>query len=207
MLDARRRTDDLGIRYKNFWLTAAQSTVEDIALHPYDFPAITFLSSLDVNGSIEYSQDDFSCFAGGNFMLGGKLLDMPELVDLGVAVTDGCHQTYNTTLTGLGPISWAWYNSSNLAYNPLDDNDSAERKLAAKYGYFIPFGDENYESRPESIESIFYAHRITGDSRWAEYNWEIFQAINNTMRNNIAFATINNVNMPFGGSEANSLDS
>jgi mannosyl-oligosaccharide alpha-1,2-mannosidase len=181
---------------RDYWLQAAQSTIEYIALQPYGFPDLTFLSSLDVNGSLEWTQDDFSCFAGGNFLLGGKLLDMPQLIDLGVAVTDGCHQTYNTTLTGLGPIEWAWYNSSNLAYNPLDDNDAPERKWAAKYGYFIPQGDENFASRPEPTESLFYAHRITGDPRWAEYAWGVFQALNSTARNNIAFATVNNVNMP-----------
>jgi len=194
-------------QYKDFWLQAAQSTIESIALHPYGFPDLTFLTELDVNGSLTWSADDFSCFAGGNFLLGSKLLDMPELADLGVAVTDGCHQTYNTTLTGLGPIAWRWYNESNQAYDPLDDNDSPERKLAAKYGYFIPEGDENWSSRPEPIESIFYAHRITGDPIWQEYAWEIFLAINETARNDIAFATVNNVNMPFGGTMSNNLDS
>lgn len=193
--------------YKNYWLQAAQSTVEYIALHPYDFPDLTFISSLDVNGSITWSQDDFSCFSGGNFLLGGALLDMPQLTALGVAAADGCHQTYNQTITGLGPIGWAWYNSSNLAYNVEDDNDASERKFAAQHGFFIPQGDESWESRPEEIESIFYGHRITGDSRWAEYNWQIFQAINNTARNDVAFATVNNVNMPDGGSQSNSLDS
>jgi mannosyl-oligosaccharide alpha-1,2-mannosidase len=194
-------------QYKDFWLQAVQSTIQYIALHPYGFPDLTFLSELDVNGTIAFTQDDFSCFAGGNFLLGAKLLDMPELIDLGIAVTDGCHQTYNTTLTGLGPIEWQWYNSSNLAYDPLRDNDAPARKWAAKYGYFIPEGDENWSSRPEPTESLFYAHRITGDPRWAEYAWQVFQAINTTARNPIAFATVNNVNMPFGGSMSNNLDS
>jgi len=53
-------------QYKDFWLQAAQSTVENIALQPYGFPDLTFLSELDVNGSIMWTMDDFSCFAGGN---------------------------------------------------------------------------------------------------------------------------------------------
>jgi mannosyl-oligosaccharide alpha-1,2-mannosidase len=194
-------------QYKDYWLQAAQSAIEFIALQPYGFPDLTFLSELDVNGSLTWSMDDFTCFAGGNLMLGGKLLDMPDIVDLGIAVTDGCHQTYNTTVTGLGPIAWAWYNASNLAYSLADDHDAAERKNAAKRGFFIPQGEENWEFRPEAIESIFYAHRITGDPRWADYAWEIFQAINNTARTDVAFATVNNVDMPFGGSMSNSLDS
>lgn len=180
-------------QYKDFWLEAVQSTIQYIALEPYGWPDLTFISELDVNGSITWSEDDFTCFAGGNYFLGGALLGMPEIIELGVKATDSCHQTYNQTLTGLGPIAWAWYNSSDLAYSELDDYDSAERKNERKMGFWIPDGDENWESRPEEIESIFYAHRITGDPRWAEYNWQIFQAINNTARNSIAFATVNNV--------------
>ncbi|TKA69195.1 hypothetical protein B0A55_07072 [Friedmanniomyces simplex] len=184
-------------QYKDFWLQAAQSAMKYIALHPYGFPDLTFLSELDVNGTIALTEDDFTCFAGGNFLLGAKLL----------AVTDGCHQTYNTTLTGLGPIQWSWYNASNQAYDPRDDNDTPERKFAAKYGYFIPDGDEGWASRPEPTESLFYAYRITGDARWAEYAWQNFLAINETARNPNGFATVNNVNEPFGGSMTNALDS
>lgn len=193
--------------YKNFWLQAVQSTIEYIALTPYGFPDLRFISELDVNGSITYSEDSFTCFCGGNFLLGGTLLDMPEIVALGVAATDSCHQTYNQTLTGLGPTGWAWYNSSNLAYVVEDDNDAAERKTAAQHGFFIPYTDEMWEFRPEHIESVFYGHRITGDPRWAEYNWQIFQAIQSTAKNDIAYATVNNVNQPFGGSMSNNLDS
>lgn len=194
-------------QYKDFWLQAIQSTTEHLALHPYGFPDLTLLSFLDVNGTIAYTQDDFSCFAGGNYLLGGKLLDSPELVDLGLAVTDGCHQLYNTTVSGLGPLEWAWYNENNEAYNPEDDHNTPERKWAAKYGYFIPEGDESWDVRPEPIESLFYAHRITGDPIWQEYAWQVFVAINETARNDIGFAEVNNVNMPYGGTLNNALDS
>ena len=57
------------------------------------------------------------------------------------------------------------------------------------------------------LRSVFYAHRITGDPRWAEYNWQIFQAIQSVAKNDIAYATVNNVNAPFGESMSNNLDS
>lgn len=31
--------------------------------------------------------------------------------------------------------------------------------------------------RPETIESLFLAYRLTGDDRYREYGWAIFQAI------------------------------
>ena len=194
-------------QYKNFWLQAAQSTSEYIALHPYDFPDLTFISTLDTNGTITDTMDDYSCFAGGNFLLACKALDMPELCDLGIAAADGCHQTYNTTLTGLGPLYWGWYNASNEQYDPARDIDAADRAWSSRYGYFIEYQDEDWSNFPESIESWFYAYRITGDTRWQDYAWDVFLAINDTARNDVAFAAVNNVNMPFGGSQSNELDS
>ena len=45
-----------------------------------------------------------ACFAGGNLLLGGAFLDMPDIYSLGLAVADSCHAFYNTTKTGLGPL-------------------------------------------------------------------------------------------------------
>lgn len=45
-----------------------------------------------------------ACFAGGNLLLGGVYLDRPDIYELGVNVADGCHNSYNTTVTGLGPF-------------------------------------------------------------------------------------------------------
>lgn len=35
----------------------------------------------------------------------------------------------------------------------------------------------SFYSRPETIESLFIAFRLTGDERFRKYGWEIFQAI------------------------------
>ncbi|PSR93864.1 glycoside hydrolase [Coniella lustricola] len=195
--------------YKDFWLEAASSTASYLAVHPYGFPDLTFISELDDNGTLTDFMDDYSCFIGGNLLLGCKVTGLDSLCDLGIAAADGCHQTYNTTLTGLGPIYWGWYDSATNEQpaDPDRDVDAATRAWAEEYGYFIEYGDEVYASFPESIESWFYAYRITGDQRWADYVWDAFLAINSTARNDVAFATVNNVNMPFGGSQSNSLDS
>lgn len=194
-------------QYKNFWLTAVQSTIQHIAVQPFGFPNLTFLSRLSANGTLEYLMDDFSCFAGGNFLLGGALLDMPQLTSLGIDVVDGCHQTYNTTATGLGPLAWVWFNEQNRAFDPTDENDAAARKSASRRGFFIPPRLENWFSRPEPLESIFYAYRITGEERWKDYAWEVFGAIEKTARNKIAYAAVNNVDIREGGSMSNNLDS
>jgi len=203
------KADSITEEYANFWLSATNSTTAHIALHPYGFPDLTFLSGLDDNGVLTYAQDDYSCFAGGNFLLGCKVLGVESLCDLGIAAADGCHQTYNTTVTGLGPLYWAWYDSATNTYPPDStvDIDNGYRRNAAANGEFIANGDEVYASFPESLESWFYAHRITGDPRWADYGWDMFLSLNETARNSVAFATVNNVGMPWGESQSDSLDS
>ncbi|TVY51972.1 putative mannosyl-oligosaccharide alpha-1,2-mannosidase 1B [Lachnellula cervina] len=203
------KADNITKGYADFWLSATNSTVEHIALHPYGFEDLTFISGLDDNGVLTYTMDDYACFAGGNFLLGCKVLGIDSLCDLGIAAADGCHQTYNTTVTGLGPLYWGWFDSTNNTFPPDSavDIDSGYRRQGAANGEFIVNGDEVYASFPESVESWWYAYRITGDPRWAEYAWDMFLGLNKTARNSVAFATVNNVDMPFGESQGDSLDS
>ncbi|KUJ13163.1 seven-hairpin glycosidase [Mollisia scopiformis] len=202
------KADNITEEYADFWLSAVKSTEAHIAVHPYGFDDLTFLSAMDTNGGLTYTMDDYSCFAGGNFLLGCKVLGMESLCDLGIAAADGCHQTYNTTTTGLGPLYWGWYDSDNTyPPDPTVDIDNGYRRNGAANGEFIVNGNEVYASFPESLESWFYAYRITGDPRWAEYGWDMFLSLNETARNSVAFATVNNVGMPWGESQSNSLDS
>jgi hypothetical protein len=50
---------DRTIQYKDFWLNAVQSTKEHLALSPYGWDSITMLSTLDTNGALTWSADDF----------------------------------------------------------------------------------------------------------------------------------------------------
>jgi mannosyl-oligosaccharide alpha-1,2-mannosidase len=49
----------VGNIYKDFWATAAQSTVQHVALHPYNHPELTFISQGDAAGNLEWQMDDF----------------------------------------------------------------------------------------------------------------------------------------------------
>ena len=37
--------------------------------------------------------------------------------------------------------------------------------------------DARYILRPETVESLFIAYRLTGDEKYRRYGWQIFQAI------------------------------
>lgn len=48
--------------------------------------------------------------------------------------------------------------------------------------------------RPETVESLFLLHRITGDKKYQEYGWKIFQAFEKyTKVAEGGYSSINNV--------------
>ena len=194
--------------YKQFWTTAVESTREHIAVHPYGFPDITFITETDNDGVPLYAMDDYSCFAGGNMLLGGAYLGRDDFKEFGLKLTDSCHRLYNTTVSGLNPLYIGWYGPNNTAANAAyNDNSTLAQKTRTYYdeaGYFVDFEDNDfaglYTLYPEPIESMFYAYRITGDPKWQDYNWEVFKSIKaNCNRGNISAISVSDVTHPMGG--------
>ena len=70
-------------------------------------------------------------------------------------------------------------------------------KLLAKQKNIIPgftdHGDNRYILRPEAIESVFILYRITGDKRYQEAAWQMFQSIERATRTEVAHAAIHDV--------------
>jgi mannosyl-oligosaccharide alpha-1,2-mannosidase len=58
-----------------------------------------------------------------------------------------------------------------------------------------------YILRPEAIESVFYMYRITGEQRWRDIGWTMFQAIDKATRTDIAHASIHDVTVQPGSKD------
>jgi mannosyl-oligosaccharide alpha-1,2-mannosidase len=82
----------------------------------------------------------------------------------------------------------------NEAYDPSNNDNAEYRQEGAQLGYFTTNG--YYASFPETIESIFYSYRITGDPVWQEYNWEIFQALARESNASVPYARIGDDEQP-----------
>lgn len=137
--------------YKDRWVLAAESTIKHLQSHPKSRPDLTFLSSYN-NGNYDLSSQHLTCFDGGSFILGGTVLDRQDFIDFGLQLVHGCEDTYNSTLTGIGPDSWGWDESKVPA---------SQKSLYEKAGFYISSGA--YILRPEVIESFYYAYRVTGN--------------------------------------------
>lgn len=197
--------------YKDRWVLAAESSIKHLASHPPSRPELTFLASYN-NGNLELDSQHLACFDGGNFILGGTVLDRQDFIDFGLELVHGCEATYNETLTGIGPDSWGW--------DPKRV-PSSQKKFYEKAGFYINSGA--YDLRPEVIESFYYAYRVTGNEivslhyftvgidvnryQYRDWVWNGFKAINATCRTDSGFDAMGNINSASGGSHYDNEES
>ncbi|KAI0838448.1 glycoside hydrolase family 47 protein [Hypoxylon sp. FL0890] len=57
----------------------------------------------DIDASIEWEVTHLTCFIGGMFGMGGKIFEVPEDVEIGKRLTDGCVWAYESTASGIMP--------------------------------------------------------------------------------------------------------
>jgi len=183
--------------YKRRWILAADSSMKYLVSHPIGRPDLTYLAMWN-SKSLNFVSEHLACFSGGNFILGGLTLDMPEYVNFGLELTNSCHNTYISTATNIGPEVFRWQDdrlSPNAPNNPPPpQNQSA---FSAASGFWIE--SAYYVLRPEVVESYYYAYRATGDPKYQEWAWDAFLAIKKACRAGSGFSNIENVNLPMGG--------
>ncbi|KAL5334898.1 mannosyl-oligosaccharide alpha-1,2-mannosidase 1B [Aspergillus crustosus] len=173
--------------YRDRWVAAAESSIEHLASHPSSRPDLTFLATYN-EGNLGLVSQHLTCFDGGSFLLGGTLLDRQDFIDFGLDLVVACHETYNATLTGIGPEQFSW--------NP-DTVPDNQKELFERAGFYIDSG--TYILRPEVIESFYYAWRVTGDETYRDWVWNGFVAINKYCRTASGFSGLKNVNAENGG--------
>lgn len=135
---------------------------------------LTFVGELPQGASshtIHPKMDHLVCFLGGALALGaspdGKLItDRSKLTDLqredlklAEELTHTCYEMYRVQATGLAP-EIVYFNTE-----PDKKDDIEVRPL-----------DAHNLLRPETVESLFVLYRITGDQKYREWGWEIFES-------------------------------
>lgn len=141
-------------------------------------------------------------FAGGNFILGGILLNEQKYIDFGLKLTDSYFATYSQTASGIGPEGFQWVDSANPSGSPPPSSQSA---FYSKAGFWVTAG--YYILRPETLESLYYAYRITGDAKYQDMAWEGISAITTVCRAGSAYSSINDVTQANGGGPSDDMES
>lgn len=145
------------------WIKAIESSIEHLNAEPK--PNVTFLNDYS-NGVLSQHSGHLNCFNGGNFILGGQVLDRQDFIDYGLKLVEGCRATYAATTTGIGPESFGW--------DPKRVPDGQE-DFFEKNGFWID--NPSYDLRPEVIESYYYAWRATGDTKVSQTTYTLLTSL------------------------------
>jgi mannosyl-oligosaccharide alpha-1,2-mannosidase len=145
-------------------------------------------------------------FAGGNFILGGIVLGEEKYKQLGIQLTESYWETYVHEAAGIGPEGFRWVDSALNANDPNNRPPPANQtEFYNKAGFYntSPY----YILRPETLESVYYAYRLTGDTKYQDMAWTAFQAIRKRCRVNDAYGELTDVSQPNGGSFIDEMQS
>ncbi|KAF7562728.1 hypothetical protein G7046_g1385 [Stylonectria norvegica] len=190
--------DNFG-EYKERWIAAADSTIKYLASHPSSRKDLTFLAGY-TGTTTHPSSGHLACFSGGNFILGGLVLNDNKYLDFGLELTQSCYQAYHQTASGIGPEGFRWVDAAHP-----NDTDANPLPPADKHDFYAQTGfwasSAAYILRPETLESVYYAYRATGQAKWQDMAWEAFGAFERELRlDEGGYAGIWNVNERSKGS-------
>lgn len=175
------------------WVNSVASSIEHLVEHPEQTKAsqLTYLTDYSAsNGGNLPRWSHLSCFAGGNWILGAKMIGQTTFDQYGQQLTAACANTYSSSPSGIGPESFVFIGTGNNTNGITINNPSFYRQ----HGF--DFEVTQYILRPEVMESVFYAYRTTGDAKWQEIAWNAWKSIyrNCLVKQNGALAALANVN-------------
>jgi len=116
-----------------------------------------YVASLS-GGALGTTVEQLACFAGGLFALAANhtttKVEHDRRLEFGRDFTKFCRTMYFQSKSGLAP------------------------ELVTVSGGQIQYGGElTFQLRPETLESLFYLYRATGNPMYRDWAWEIFEAI------------------------------
>jgi mannosyl-oligosaccharide alpha-1,2-mannosidase len=151
---------------------------------------------------LEAQTEHLTCFVGGMYALAGRLFEHAPYIETGIKLTHGCAFAYRSMPSGMMPERYetvACESRVNCPWNEtlweLERGDLQDWNHNLPKG-FIGSSDTRYILRPEAIESVFVAYRITGREEFRDIAWDMFQAINKGTATRYANAAVMDVTNP-----------
>lgn len=115
--------------------------------------------------------EHLACFIGGALALGANTIgsnisfaQRTKYMAAAAGITETCYKMYRESATGLSPEAVSF----RLDMIP---GKKLEHEMSPGSGA------NRFDLRPEAVESMFYMYRFTGDNKYREWGWEIFQSI------------------------------
>ncbi|KAI4355898.1 hypothetical protein L6164_004626 [Bauhinia variegata] len=125
-------------------------------------------------GSLSDKMDELACFAPGMVALGSSGFgpdDSRKFLSLAEELAWTCYNFYQSTPTKLA--------GENYFFHPGQD---------------MSVGTSWNILRPETVESLFYLWRLTGNKTYQEWGWNIFEAFEKNSRTESGYVGLKDVN-------------
>ena len=125
--------------------------------------------------------------------------DKSEQMKLARELIKTCRGMYKITETGIAP-ELAWFNADEASLRqqsrvtPLVRSKNSLKEW--KKDFIVKPLDAHNLQRPETVESLFLMWRITGERKYREWGWEIFQAFQEygLLEDGEGYTSLQNVN-------------
>ncbi|KAI9774527.1 MAG: hypothetical protein M1840_002774 [Geoglossum simile] len=200
--------DRYATKYRDRWVQAVQSLRDNLVFTSSPLPgqpAGVLTIATYQNGWLINEMSHLACFAPGNILLGGSYIGRGDFITLGLGLLDGCRHTYDATPLKIGPERFSFMPANThdrtYAYEPPSES---EREQLGKYGFWV--SNPAYKLRPEYVESLFYAYRITGDRKYQDWAWDAFIAIERATETEFGFAQVKDVTAESESGNSENLD-
>ncbi|KAM3389328.1 hypothetical protein ACQJBY_011442 [Aegilops geniculata] len=157
--------------YRQMWETSMEGL---ISLTRQTTPSNYTYICEKSGGSLSHKMDELACFAPGMLALGASGYGpekAKQIMNLAEELARTCYNFYQTTPT----------------------------KLAGENYYFHAEQDMNVGTswnilRPETVESLMYLWRLTGNKTYQDWGWDIFQAFEKNSRIASGYVGLRDVN-------------
>jgi mannosyl-oligosaccharide alpha-1,2-mannosidase len=186
--------------YQAMWNEALAGVKKNLITysHPDNYTVLAERPN-GLDNAISAKMDHLVCFMPGTIALattGGTTLDQARKLStwgaaqeedmlLAIELMKTCMGMYAVTPTGLAaeithfnlhdpPLMYHDFNSTSTSSRPSGSTDYAPH--GENPNFQIHGGDVHNLLRPETIESLFYLHRITRDPLYRHWAWKIFQS-------------------------------
>ncbi|WFD19745.1 mannosyl-oligosaccharide 1,2-alpha-mannosidase [Malassezia caprae] len=169
----------------------------DVGVVPHS-PNLLLAAEVHANQPYAAKLEHLGCFAGAMMALGARLRPArPYDMNTARRLTETCYWAYNSSATGIGPEMILFFRPTDTdRFQIVTEADGTRRRGNASGFPLVGMRQlhSEYRNRPETIESVLYLWRTTGDPVWQERGWQMFASWMTYGLSNAGIAAVQNVN-------------
>ncbi|CAI5448529.1 unnamed protein product [Caenorhabditis angaria] len=128
------------------------------------------LGEIEKDKTFSAKMDHLACFLSGSLALSYQNGINSKHLKMAENIAETCYKMYDTP-SGLAAEIYKW----------------KEEKISSD------FRDRHSLLRPEAVESFFYLYRVTGNRKYQDWTWKIFQSIQKYARIPEGYSSVKNV--------------